>query len=256
MEKPRLGIFGLTGCAGDQLALLNCEDELLTLFDIVDVKDFVMGSSAVDPEVRIDIALVEGAVLSRGDAGRLRDIRERCDRLVAIGTCAVWGGIAAMDREFDRAQLLEEIYGPMADGFDTEAARPLDAVVQVDARVTGCPVEKDEILGALADLLRGLSPHSPQYPVCVECRSREYGCVLRTRAEMCLGPVTAAGCGARCPAFSVACVGCRGPAPDANFAAVAQLFRERGVEPELVRRRLSTFSPLPAGFNGSKGGPP
>ncbi|HSO23206.1 MAG TPA: hypothetical protein VLT81_09875 [Chondromyces sp.] len=29
--KPRVGIFGLTGCAGDQLQILNCEDHLLVL---------------------------------------------------------------------------------------------------------------------------------------------------------------------------------------------------------------------------------
>ena len=30
-SKPRVGIFGLTGCAGDQLQILNCEDRLLGL---------------------------------------------------------------------------------------------------------------------------------------------------------------------------------------------------------------------------------
>ena len=27
--KPRVGIFGLTGCAGDQLQILNCEGNVL-----------------------------------------------------------------------------------------------------------------------------------------------------------------------------------------------------------------------------------
>ena len=31
MSKPRLGIFSLTGCAGDQLQILNMEDDLLEL---------------------------------------------------------------------------------------------------------------------------------------------------------------------------------------------------------------------------------
>lgn len=27
--KPEIGIFGLTGCSGEQIVILNCEDELL-----------------------------------------------------------------------------------------------------------------------------------------------------------------------------------------------------------------------------------
>ena len=42
MSKPKLGIFSLTGCGGDQLQILNMEDQLLDLvsrFDIVDFQD-------------------------------------------------------------------------------------------------------------------------------------------------------------------------------------------------------------------------
>jgi len=64
MNKPALGIFGLTGCAGDQLAILNCEDRLLDIVALVDVRDFLMASSANDAACSLDIALVEGAVVS------------------------------------------------------------------------------------------------------------------------------------------------------------------------------------------------
>ena len=48
MGKPTVGIFGLTGCAGDQLAILNCEDQLLDLVSFIDIRDFLMGSSGND----------------------------------------------------------------------------------------------------------------------------------------------------------------------------------------------------------------
>ena len=48
MAKPTVGIFGLTGCAGDQLVILNCEDQLLDVLAAVDLRDFLMGSSAND----------------------------------------------------------------------------------------------------------------------------------------------------------------------------------------------------------------
>ena len=39
MNKPTVGIFGLTGCAGDQLVILNCEDRLLDIAALIDVRE-------------------------------------------------------------------------------------------------------------------------------------------------------------------------------------------------------------------------
>src|SRR3974377_430840 len=95
MAKPTVGIFGLTGCAGDQLVILNCEDQLLDVLAAVDLRDFLMGASANDTTCELDLALVDGAIVSKKDEVMLRRIRERANYLVAIGTCAVWGGVAA-----------------------------------------------------------------------------------------------------------------------------------------------------------------
>lgn len=245
MPRPTVGIFGLTGCAGDQLAILNCEDELLRLVELLDIRDFLMASSANDRETRLDIALVEGAVLSAHDEERLRAIRARADVLVALGTCAMHGGVPVMDRDHDRGALFRVVYGDGAPGYDALPARALHEVVPVDLGIPGCPIEKGELLEAIACLLHGDPPLLPDYPVCAECRMRETPCVLERPEGFCLGPVTVAGCDARCPALGVGCVGCRGPLPHANHTSLMALYEERGMEPSLVRRRLGTFAPAP-----------
>lgn len=242
--RPRLGVFGLTGCAGDQLAVLNCEDELLALVARVDLRDFLTASSENDTVCDLDVALVEGAVLSRRDEAALRRIRERSGILVALGTCAVWGGVAAMDRFADRGVLLREVYGEAGAGYDSLPARALHEVVPVDLRLPGCPVERHELLGAVASLLRGDLPLQPSYPVCTECKMRENACLLADPEVVCCGSLTAAGCGARCPSLGVPCVGCRGPSRDANVAAAVAIFEGRGVPRDEVLRKLRTFAPL------------
>ena len=241
--KPTLGVFGLTGCAGDQLALLNCEDELMSIVELVEVKDFLMASSANDEDCHLDVALVEGAVASRRDEERLLRIRERSGLLVAFGTCAVWGGVAAMDRFGDRSALLATVYGEAGKAYDQTPVRALHEVVPVDLAIPGCPVEREELLSAVASLLHGDPPLLPQYPVCNECKMRENGCLLARPNVVCLGLLTAAGCDARCPSYGIPCVGCRGPARDANVPATLNIYEERGIDRGEVARKLRTFAP-------------
>ncbi len=242
MSKPTVGIFGLTGCAGDQLALLNCEDELLRIVELLDVRDFLMASSDNDEASRLDVALVEGAVLSRRDEEKLKAIRARSDLLVALGTCALWGGVPVMDRDHDRDALLRRVYGDAGADYDATPARALHEVVPVELGIPGCPVEKHELLGAIAHLVAGDPPLGRHYPVCSECKMAENDCLLKDPDAFCMGPVTAAGCDARCPALRVACVGCRGPAMDANMPSLAAVYEERGMNPDVVRRKMRTFA--------------
>jgi coenzyme F420-reducing hydrogenase gamma subunit len=216
MAKPKVGIFGLTGCAGDQLVILNCEDELLALVELIDIRSFLMASSAMDEESQLDIAFVEGAVVTEHDEHVLRRVRERSRRLIALGTCAAWGGIAQL--------------------------QPLSQYVAVDGAITGCPIEKHEFLDAVANLLRGQLPVFPTYAVCVECKANENECLLLNGGAFCCGPVTVAGCHARCPSLGVACIGCRGPVPEANYAAAGAMYADKGYSEHDIKGRLNWFA--------------
>jgi coenzyme F420-reducing hydrogenase gamma subunit len=244
MSKPKIGIFGLTGCAGDQLVILNCEDQLLDLVAAVDIRDFLTATSANDTESRLDVAFVEGAVLSKRDEETLKKIRERSDVLVALGTCAVWGGIPALDRGRDRLELLQTVYGNKAEQYDTMPTKALHEVVKVDLNISGCPIEKEQFLSSVADLLNGNPPLLPDYAVCAECKWKENNCLLIEKGEVCCGPLTIAGCKARCPELNVACAGCRGPATDANVKSAVALFQEKGISLTDVAAKFRTFAPV------------
>jgi len=244
MNPPKVGIFGLTGCAGDQLAILNAEDELLDIVRMLDVKDFLMASSDNDTDTDLDIAFVEGAVVSARDEADLRRIRDRSRLLVAIGTCAVWGGIPAMDRGLDREHLVKSVYGVGGRDFDTLPARALHEVVHVDASITGCPIEKHELIAAIASLLNGDTPLAVTTPVCTECKMRENNCLLVEKSIPCLGPLTAGGCLARCPALGIPCVGCRGPSVDANVESALAMYESKGIPRDEIVAKLATFAPL------------
>lgn len=245
MSRPVIGVFGLTGCAGDQLVLLDCEDELLEIVATMQIVDFSMISSDNDTASPLDIAFVEGAVSTAEDEARLRSIRERAGLLVALGTCAVWGGLARLHGELQVGRRDGPAGNPASDS--RSGIRALHEIVRVDFRISGCPVEKGELLAALAHLANGNPPLQLDFPLCGECRMKENNCLLLQRGEICCGPLTVAGCGARCPALGVSCIGCRGPASDANAASALAMFEEKGVERAEITRRLRSFAPLADG---------
>lgn len=243
MKKPVIAIAGLTACSGCQLTFLNCEEELPELTQRFVIDYFPMGLTERLITGPIDVAIVEGAISAPSDLEVLMKLRNCSRRLVALGTCAIWGGIAAMKNLESRKELAETVYGPAAFELKTFNPQPLHHFVKIDFSITGCPPEKEELLATLAELLKGSFPEFPHYPVCTECRCRENLCLLIERDEMCLGPLIQAGCNARCPAVGIACEGCRGPAVEANVAAVMGLFLGKGFTRDEIVSRMQRFYP-------------
>jgi len=244
MIKPKLAIAGLTACSGCQLTLLNCEEEFPEIAHRFDLVSFPMGESGSDPDAVFDAAIVEGAVSTPADLENLFQLRNASRLLVALGTCALFGGVAAMNNlTAPRRELVRRVYGVSGDGIESFPPAPFGNFVSVDFTITGCPPEKHDILALLAALLAGTLPPTQSYPVCTECRSRENLCLLLERNELCLGPIIQGGCNARCPATGIVCEGCRGPVREANVAQELELLLERDFDRKEIERRMSRFMP-------------
>ena len=240
--KPKIGIFSLTGCGGDQLQILNMEDILLDLLSNFDIVDFQEASSRKE-EGDIDVAFVEGTVSTEKDLKHLLEIRERSKVLIALGNCATDGCIQAMKNDEDIRERFQEVYGVNPDEFDARPSQPLSEFIKVEYEIPGCPVEKEEVLHGITSLLNGDSPPRYTYPVCVECKLNEYPCVITEKNLPCLGPVVRAGCDARCPGLGLDCIGCRGPVEDqSNYASELLMLKERGYDDDFILNRLKVFS--------------
>ena len=211
--KPKVAFFDFAGCEGDQLQIANLEEEILDLLGHIEVVSFreVMKEHSDD----YDIAFVEGSCTRQSDEERLKQNRKNAKIVVAIGACATIGGINSLKNYQDMQTVKKTVYGKDADLFDTYPARPIDAVIPVDAYVNGCPMDKGEFLHVVKSLLLGKKPEIPNYPVCVECKKNENVCAFE-RGEFCVGPITRAGCNSCCVNEGTKCWGCRGMVDNPN----------------------------------------
>ena len=239
--SPKIGVYGFTGCAGDQLMILNCEDQLVDLFGATEIRSFVMAKSD-NHEGELDVALVEGSISTEAQLKHLKDIRERSKVLIAIGTCACWGGPQAMllgDGKFE--ERFKKVYGNAKITVSKAVeGQPLDAFVKVDMKIPGCPIDKQEFLKSVSKLVAGKHPYLLKSPVCLECKWKENKCMLLD-GKFCAGPLTKGGCGAVCPSHNLPCVGCWGPTDDLNVSAEYDLLKEKGYDPREIIAKIRKF---------------
>lgn len=241
-RRPRFAVHKFSSCDGCQLALLNLGDGLLELAERVDIVHFAE-FGAVDEDADVDIALVEGSISTPHEIERIRAVRERSKYLVAIGACATSGGIQALRNLNDAPAWTRAVYAAPEFISVLDRVTPLSAQVRVDLELWGCPVNANQVIAAMHDLLAGVS-HSPSRDkLCMECKRIGNACVVVTEGLPCMGPVTSTGCGVLCPRHGRDCYGCSGPAESPNVPSLAARLRALGLsKPEVARRFLSINS--------------
>ena len=240
-EKPRLGVYKFSSCDGCQLSILNLEDELLDLVDALEVSFFLEARRQVLPPP-YDIGLVEGSISTPDEEERIQQVRRDCKFLVAIGACATSGGIQALRNWGDVETYKRMVYPEPAFLKTLETSTGIASHVFVDFELRGCPINKDQLLELVTALLIGRKPDIPTHSLCVECKRRGYPCVLVSRGEPCLGPITQTGCGALCPGVGRPCYGCFGPMEQPNIFSLANRFEALGFAPRDISRMLRTFN--------------
>ena len=264
--KARVSTEWLSGCSGCHVAMVDLHEKLLGLVDEV---DFVRVPVLMDEKgyPKADVGVVEGAVRSDHDRVALEKMRASVDKLIAFGSCAVYGGPSGLGWLHDRDDVMAAVYdcGPTNFGGerpDAEAPRledsvvPIDEVVEVDAYLPGCPPHPYFIAAGLRAVLGvsdlALTPMS----VCADCdrtMSKNPGVGLHrgqvtadkanlcflSQGVVCLGSVTLNRCQAPCPKSGVACFGCAGPSLDLITEPHLDL---RGQ----VARRMNMLTGIPA----------
>jgi sulfhydrogenase subunit delta len=246
ISRPKVAVWKFASCDGCQLSLLSAEDELLAIAGEVQIAYFLEATREVTPGP-YDLSLVEGSITTPHDAERIRHVREISTTLVTIGACATAGGIQALRNFGDVEEFRSLVYARPEYVASLADSTAIAEHVPVDLELRGCPIETSQLVEVVNAVLAGRKPLLPTHSVCVDCKLRGNVCVAVAHGTPCLGPVTQAGCGARCPAFHRGCYGCFGPMEDPNPGSLSAWLEERfGLEhPDLLRlyRTFNADSP-------------
>jgi len=169
MAKPKVATDGLAGCAGCEMSLLDMDEKLVELLQKIELTSCPITDLKHPPEEGVDVGVLTGTVNNTTNRAVARMMRKRCKYLVAMGNCAVFGGVNTMRNFFDMDEALKRAY------VETEStvngripgsaelgkpikARSLDQVVKVDISIPGCPPSADTIYFVLNELAEGRVP--------------------------------------------------------------------------------------------------
>lgn len=152
-KKLRIGWFTFTCCEDSTIIFTEImNDHFETWLKVLDIRHArVLQSKNVLDE--LDVAFVEGAIISDDQVPKLLEIREKSKKLIAIGQCAVSGKPSSQRNEFSSEQNADIQH--ILDHFKyAERVRTLSDVVKVDDAVPGCPMSEKAFLQKLDGLLK------------------------------------------------------------------------------------------------------
>ena len=231
--KKTLSIYSFTSCGGCQFEFLGQYEKLSSLLQYYEIDQTKLDEENFKIN-KSDVSIIFGS-LTQDQSSILKKIRANSNILIAIGACAHLGGIQSQ-----RNILPEKL-------TTNKKNLPLNKIVKVDYVIPGCPIDQDELSDCLIDIYHDRVFNLPDLPVCFECRLNENNCLLKQN-KPCLGPITRSGCKSNCPNNSEACLGCRGPLEQSNFAKAKSILGSK-LDDEDLMIKMNYFGDYERDFN-------
>jgi F420-non-reducing hydrogenase small subunit len=238
-KKIKINLEWLSVCAGCEVGIVDLHEKILDILEVAEIQRCPVLTDIKDYPPA-DIGIISGAVRNVHDREAAIKMRKSCDKIIALGTCAVHGGIPGAGLVYTKEEIFDSVYvhnkttqttnipSVHVSQLETLVA-PLDEVIPVDLYLPGCPPHAAFVLDALIALVTGRPPKASQEAICARCNREMVKSETTTQIKMnhegapddkkcflsqgyiCLGSVTLDRCMAPCPNNGMMCSGCAGP---------------------------------------------
>ncbi len=106
MNKLRIATTSLAGCFGCHMSFLDIDEKIIELLDHVEFNRSPL--TDIKHCNNCDIGLIEGGLCNADNVHVLKEFRANCKVLIAVGACAINGGVPAMRNHHQLSECLAE----------------------------------------------------------------------------------------------------------------------------------------------------
>jgi F420-non-reducing hydrogenase small subunit len=265
-----------SSCWGCFQSLVDIHLKLADVLPLLDIKywqavaDFKLHHLESYEDKSIVVGLYEGMARTEEDVHLLKIMRDKCQVLIAFGSCSCFVGIPGMANFYDIEECYEvkfrnnktfsggEVPSENLPGIEPVVV-PNSDIVDFDIFLPGCPPTPSLILTAVTALLEGKPIELPPHTVCHYCDREKKDtpieeilrpfsghadpdrCLLE-QGYICMGSATWGLCEGQCVNKGTTCRGCFGPPPpitqDHGAAAISMLGSYAPIDPEQMKDQV------------------
>ena len=151
----------LNSCSGCEISIIDMGERLL---DVLKVADIVHVPALMDSKYfgqlgdgthlnipKADVGFISGSIRNEEHLKVAKKMREQCDMIIALGTCATHGGIPALSNSYTNEDLMDRYYHTETTDDEGEnypskdipalldACHAVDEKIKVNIYLPGCP---------------------------------------------------------------------------------------------------------------------
>src|SRR5512143_3172090 len=110
MTKPKIASDWMAGCAGCHMSLLDMDERIIKIAELADLRATPITDLKEPDESGVDVGVLEGGINNSANEEVAQRMRERSKILVALGHCAVFGGVPALRNMCGTQAALQRAY--------------------------------------------------------------------------------------------------------------------------------------------------
>ncbi len=172
MAKVKVAMDWLDICSGCEMSLLDIDERIVELLKHIELTSTPITDLKHPPKEGVDVGILTGSVGNTDQIEVVKEMRERCKFLIAMGDCATFSPlpVTALRNFYEKDDVLERGYigtestingkipqsDMLCELLDKTIA--IDEIVKVDYYLPGCPPDADAIYFVLSELIAGRVP--------------------------------------------------------------------------------------------------
>lgn len=151
--KAKIGFFSFTCCEGCIVCFLEALNkkyfEWSKKMEIENLRVLKKDNGIK----KLDIAFIEGAISTESEIEKLKEIRKKSKKIIALGSGAINGYPSNLRNKFD-AKRKKEIQPLIKKFRQIEKVLPIKNFIKVDDEIPGCPVEENLLIKKIDSYLK------------------------------------------------------------------------------------------------------